>query len=140
MPLRLNMRSPDFKDAFESLLAMKREAADDVDQAVQAIIAAVIAHGDDALIEFSKKFDRVDLGTLGLRVTQTEIEAAVTAAPADAVAALRLAHERIVTFHERQKPQDLRMRLALNWAGVGCRSKRSAFMSQAARQVIRRRS
>ncbi len=108
MSLRLNMRSPDFKVSFDALLAIKREVADDVDQAVQAIISAVISRGDDALIEFSKKFDRVDLAALGLRVTPDEIEAAVAAAPADAVAALRLAHERIVAFHERQKPQDLR--------------------------------
>jgi len=108
MPLRLDMRSPDFKASFDSLLAMKREASDDVDQAVQAIISAVIARGDEALIAFSNKFDRVDLASLGLRVTPAEAEAAVRLAPADAVAALRLAHERIVAFHERQKPEDLR--------------------------------
>lgn len=108
MPLRLDMRSPDFKASFDSLLAMKREVSDDVDQAVQAIISAVIARGDEALIEFSKKFDRVDLNALGLRVTPAEVEAAVRLAPAGAVAALRLAHERIIAFHERQKPQDLR--------------------------------
>jgi histidinol dehydrogenase len=87
---------------------MKREVSDDVDQAVQAIISAVIARGDEALIEFSKKFDRVDLASLGLRVTPAEVEAAVRLAPADAVAALRLAHDRIIAFHERQKPEDLR--------------------------------
>jgi len=108
MPLRLDMRSPDFKAAFESLLAMKREASDDVDQTVQVIISAVQTRGDEALIEFSQKFDRVDLGALGLRITPAEIETAVDLAPADAVAALRLAHERIVAFHQRQKPQDLR--------------------------------
>jgi histidinol dehydrogenase len=108
MPLRLDMRSPDFKSAFDSLLAMKREASEDVDHTVQAIIAAVVARGDEALIEFSKKFDRVDLEALGLRVTPAEVDAAVAVAPADAVAALRLAHERIIAFHERQKPQDLR--------------------------------
>jgi histidinol dehydrogenase len=108
MPLRLDMRSPDFKLSFDALLAMKREASDDVDQTVQAIIAAVIARGDEALIEFSQKFDRVDLAALGLRVTAAEIEAAVAIAPAEAVAALRLAHDRITDFHKRQKPQDLR--------------------------------
>jgi len=108
MPLRLQMRSPDFEASFNALLSMKREAAHDVDQAVQAIIAAVVERGDEALIELSKKFDRVDLGALGLKVTRAEIDAAVAASPADAVAALKLAHQRITSFHERQKPQDLR--------------------------------
>ncbi len=108
MPLRLDMRSPDFEAAFTSLLSMKREAAQDVDLSVQAIIAAVIERGDEALIEFSKTFDRVDLAALGLRVTPEEVAQAVAVAPAEAVAALRLAHGRIVSFHERQKPQDLR--------------------------------
>jgi histidinol dehydrogenase len=108
MPLRLDMRSPDFKAAFDSLLAMKREASDDVDHTVQAIISDVLKRGDEALIELSQKFDRVDLGALGLRITAAEIAMAVDLAPAEAVAALRLAHERIVAFHERQKPQDLR--------------------------------
>src|SRR5580704_8341773 len=68
MPLRLDMRSPDFGASFDALLAMKREVAGDVDQAVQAIIADVVARGDAALIGYSRKFDRVDLEKLGLRV------------------------------------------------------------------------
>jgi histidinol dehydrogenase len=106
MALRLNATSPDFGAAFERLLAMKREAAEDVDQAVQAIIAEVIAHKDEALIAYSKKFDRVDLGALGLRVHADEIEAAFGQCPPDALEALRLAHTRISAFHERQRPKD----------------------------------
>ena len=47
MPLRLDTRSPDFAASFHALLAMKREAAEDVDQAAATIIAEVIARGDD---------------------------------------------------------------------------------------------
>lgn len=108
MPLRLDTRSPDFEIAFESLLMMKREAADDVDRAVQAIIADVIAQGDAALIAYSKKFDRVDLGQVGLRVGAAEIDGALAQCRLDELDALRLAHARITTFHERQRPQDER--------------------------------
>ncbi|MGH6813792.1 MAG: histidinol dehydrogenase [Methylocella sp.] len=108
MPVRLDTRSPDFGASFSALLAMKREVAEDVDQAVQAIIADVVAHGDAALIGYSRKFDRVDLEKLGLRVGRAEIDAAFARCPPDALDALRLAHARIIAFHERQLPQDLR--------------------------------
>jgi histidinol dehydrogenase len=85
---------------------MKREVAEDVDQAVQAIIADVIARGDAALIDYSAKFDHVDLAKLGLAVSPAEIAAAKTAAAPEALAALRLAHERIKVFHEKQRPRD----------------------------------
>ncbi|WP_158808806.1 histidinol dehydrogenase [Beijerinckia sp. L45] len=113
MPLWLDLRSPDFEAAFKALLLTKREVSEDVDHAVRAIIKDVVAEGDAALKRYSQKFDRVDLDKLGLRVTAAEIAAALKAAPAEALAALRLAHERIVSFHERQRPEDLRFTDAL---------------------------
>lgn len=108
MPLRLDTRSRDFGASFDALLKMKREVAEDVDHSVQAIIADVIANGDAALIGYSRKFDRVDLEKLGLRVGAADIDAAVARCPPDSLAALRLAHARIIAFHERQLPEDLR--------------------------------
>jgi histidinol dehydrogenase len=108
MPLWLDQRSPDFEAAFKALLLAKREVSEDVDQVVRAIIKDVVAEGDQALLRYSQKFDRVDLGALGLRVTAAEIAAAVEASPPEALAALRLAHSRIVSFHERQRPENLR--------------------------------
>ncbi len=113
MPVRLDRRSPAFESSFKALLAAKREVSEDVDQAVRAIIRDVIDHGDEALFRYSQKFDRVDLRQLGLRVTAAEIAAAVADVPADALAALRLAHGRITSFHERQRPEDLRFTDAL---------------------------
>src|SRR6202040_1064581 len=108
MPLRLDTRSSDFGASFNALLAMKREVAEDVDQAVQAIIADIVAHGDAALIGYSRKFDRVDLEKLGLRVGGADIDAAFEHCPPEALDALRFAHARIIAFHERQLPQNLR--------------------------------
>jgi histidinol dehydrogenase len=108
MPLRLDTRSPDFGASFNALLAMKREVAEDADQAVRAIIADVVAHGDAALIGYSRKFDHVDLEKLGLRVDGADIDAAFEHCPPAALDALRFAHARIIAFHERQLPQDLR--------------------------------
>ncbi len=107
MPLRLDGQAPDFAASFAALLAMKRETADDVDQAVQKIIADVIARGDAALIDYSLKFDKVDLARLGFAVSAEEIAAAKAAVAPEALAALHLAHQRISLFHEKQRPQDL---------------------------------
>src|SRR5205823_4979177 len=82
----------------------KRETAADVDDAVAAIVAAVALRGDAALVEYTNRFDRVSLSADRLRLSPAEIAAGAAAAPADTVAALRLAAERIESFHRRQLP------------------------------------
>jgi histidinol dehydrogenase len=108
MPLRLDMSKPGFEAQFEALLAMKREVSEDVDQAVKSIIADVVARGDEALIELSQKFDRLDLRQTGLRVTEAEMEEATRRCERAALDALSFAHGRIVAFHEKQRPRDER--------------------------------
>ena len=113
MPLRLDSQSADFPAQFAAFLGVKREAAADVEAAVRAIIAEVKAGGDRALIDLTRKFDRVDLGQVGLRVTAAEIEAAERACDPDALAALKVARDRIEAYHARQKPADQRFTDAL---------------------------
>src|SRR5665213_2494794 len=98
MALRLDALAPDFPTAFAALLAMKRETAEDVDQAVQKIIADVMARGDAALIDYSAKFDHVDLAQVGITVSAAEVAAAQAAVAPAALDALRLAHQRITVF------------------------------------------
>ena len=106
MPIRLDSQSADFASRFAALLATKRETADDVEQSVRGIIADVRARGDQALIELTKKFDRVDLGTIGLRVSAAELDQAAAACDRRAIDALMLARDRIEAYHRRQKPSD----------------------------------
>jgi histidinol dehydrogenase len=73
---------------------------------VRAIIADVKARGDAALADYTAKFDRVDLAKMGLRVTPAEIDAAETKCKPEALAALKLARDRIEAYHLRQKPKD----------------------------------
>jgi histidinol dehydrogenase len=113
MPLRLDSQSADFSTHFSAFLAVKREAAQDVEQTVRGIIDAVKARGDRALAEFTAKFDRVDLAKIGLRVTAAEIEAAAALCKPEALAALKLARDRIEAYHRRQKPNDERFTDAL---------------------------
>ena len=79
MPVRLNTADPDFPARFKALLDTKREASADVDAAVRAIVQEVIDGGDEALIALSKKFDRVDLARVGLKVSPEEIDAGAKA-------------------------------------------------------------
>lgn len=108
MPVRLNTRDSDFAASFEALLNKKREAAADVEQAVRAIIDDVAANGDRALIELTKKFDRVDLTKIGLKVSEAEIEAGAASVDGKTREALEFAKARIESHHRRQVPEDLR--------------------------------
>ena len=108
MPLRLDSQSADFATRFQAFLAVKREAAQDVDNSVRHIIAEVRAYGDRAVQQLTLEFDRLDLAKVPMRVTAAEIDAAEKASDAQALAALKLARERIEAYHVRQKPSDER--------------------------------
>jgi histidinol dehydrogenase len=124
MPIRLDSRSADFAARFAAFLVTKREASEDVEQAARAIVAAVRKDGDSALIELSRKFDRIDLGRLGLRVSQAEIDAATESCELRTLDALILARERIEAYHRRQKPNDeqftdaLGVELGHRWSAI----------------------
>jgi histidinol dehydrogenase len=113
MPVRLDSRAADFPASFRTLLAQKREVMAGVEAAVHSIIADVALRGDRALIELSRRFDRVHLGELGLRVEAREIERAFAACDPKALDALALARDRIEAYHRRQLPQDDRFTDAL---------------------------
>ena len=131
MPLHLTTTDPDFESAFAVFLAAKREASEDVDQAVRAIIGQVRKDGDKALVQLTRRFDRLDLAVTGIRVSEAEIAAAVAAIDKETIAALELALARIESHHRRQLPADDRYTDALgaNWARAGPRSSWSASTS-----------
>jgi histidinol dehydrogenase len=113
MPVRLDKSSADFVERFAGFLAMKREVSADIESATRAIVDDVATRGDAALIEATRKFDRLELDAGGLRVTPAEIEAAVKACDAATLNALKFARDRIEIFHQRQLPKDDRFTDAL---------------------------
>src|SRR5579864_9254609 len=124
MPIHLDTSSADFAKEFGAFLAMKREVAADVETACRAIVDDVAARGDAALIEATRKFDRLDLEPAGLRVTAAEIDAAVKACDAETRDALVFARDRIESFHRRQLPKDERftdplgVELGWRWSAI----------------------
>jgi histidinol dehydrogenase len=106
MPMFLNAADADFEQRFAALLGQKREEAEDVDQAVAAIIADVRARGDAALLDLTARFDRLELSADALAFSPTEIAAEVAKVSPEDRAALELAADRIRAYHARQRPED----------------------------------
>jgi histidinol dehydrogenase len=110
MPQRLSTADRDFEPRFRAFLALKREVSPDVDATVRDIIADVVARGDDAVIDLTRRFDGTDLTRATLRVGADEIERAIADAEPQTLAALETAHRRIASHHARQRPADDRYR------------------------------
>jgi histidinol dehydrogenase len=106
MPARLDSCDPGFAGDFEALLNSKREASEEVGTVVSTILADVKARGDAAVLDYTNRFDRQSLSAADLRFTAAEIDAARARTPADVVAALSFAYDRIRAHHEKQKPAD----------------------------------
>ncbi len=108
MARRLSSRAPGFAAQFAELVSGKRETAEDVADAVRAIIADVRARGDAVLIELTQRFDKADVTKVSLRLTEKEIAEAEAQCGAKALAALDVAASRIEAYHRRQIPKDER--------------------------------
>jgi len=106
MPVFLNTALPDFEAAFAALIGQKREAAEDVDQTVAAIIADVRARGDQAVIDLTARFDRLELTPETFAFSHAEIAAEIAKVSPEDRAALELAADRIRAYHDRQRPED----------------------------------
>lgn len=109
MARRLNQDTDSFDGEMSALLSMERETrtgAANVPEIVSDIIKTVRSKGDAALAEYTKRFDRFDLESRGLLITEQEIDAAVVSCSADLRNALEIAATRIRAYHERQLPAD----------------------------------
>jgi histidinol dehydrogenase len=104
--LELATRAADFAERFARLLAQRGEDARAADAVVAAIVEDVQRRGDDAVLEFTQKFDRVALTQATMAIGKAEIAAALREAPKEAVAALKLAARRIAAYHRKQMPKD----------------------------------
>ena len=106
MPVLLNSQNSNFEKEFKKLLLAKREDSVDVDVSVREIIGGVIELGDQALLEYTKKFDRISLTTDTLRFTQSELKEQAAQVSDKDRSALELAVTRIKSYHEKQLPDD----------------------------------
>lgn len=95
---------PDLKDAkIDAILSRGNDLTPEIEAIVREIVAAVRERGDEALVEFTRRFDRVDLRPDAFRVTEAEIEAACRAVDPNLLDALRAAADNLRRFHEPQR-------------------------------------
>ncbi len=89
----------------------RRPVSDDRSQSeitagVAAILTEVKARGDQALLDYTAKFDKVQLQPEQLKVTADEFEDARRTTPDDFREAIRQAKTNILAFHQKQLPKD----------------------------------
>ena len=95
------------KDAKENLLEdlLKRSPNNygQYEQGVQEILDHVKAGKDEAVFEYTKKFDHADINAENLKVTEAEIEEAYKEVDPELVEIIRKALKNIRTYHEKQR-------------------------------------
>jgi histidinol dehydrogenase len=101
---RLTTRDPGFEEALKNLTRFEPGESPEVRESVRAILADVRARGDAAVLEYAQRFDGVSARSLAeLEIPAEEMQAALGSIPQETGRALRLAHERIRAFHEKQR-------------------------------------
>ena len=100
---RLASSMPDFAARLAALLAFEAAQDPQIDTAVAAILADVKQRGDAALLDYTKRFDRLDAGSAAeLEIGRAELQRALDGLPATQRAALETAAARVRAYHERQ--------------------------------------
>jgi len=108
---RLDTAAPGFDAALDALIAFEVAQDPAVDAAVASIIADVRARGDRAVLDYTRRFDRVDASHMAeLVIDPATMRDAHAKLPANQREALDVAGRRIRDFHERQKDEGFRFR------------------------------
>lgn len=101
---RLNAADQDFAQHLDHLLSWESVSDDAVNQRVLEIIKAVRERGDAALVEFTQKFDGLQVASMAdLILPRERLELALTRITPEQRQALETAAERVRSYHEKQK-------------------------------------
>ena len=103
---RFSFTDSDFQAAFRAFLDERRGSPADVDAAAGEVLQAVKAHGLEAVLDYGRRFDKVELTAETIRVTPEEIEQGWAETPAAVREAIAFAAARIRAYHSRQRPAD----------------------------------
>ena len=121
----LRTADADFETKFERVVRDRRESDAQVGRDVSDILNEVRERGDNALVEYTKRFDRHNLSSeADWSISKDACEAAYRGLDADLREALDTAATRIRAYHEGQIPEnrdytdDIGMRLGARWSAV----------------------
>ncbi|TSK04482.1 MAG: histidinol dehydrogenase [Geobacter sp.] len=101
----LDIREAGFQAKFDAIVERGEESGREVEEVVLGIISDVRKRGDEALLEYTHRFDRLECDAAGLEITDAEFEKAFAQVDERDLAALKVAVERVARFHEKQKQQ-----------------------------------
>ncbi|NOT16208.1 MAG: histidinol dehydrogenase [Methylotenera sp.] len=107
----MNIRKLSTKDAsfdadLKALLAFETAQDDSIDVVVANILKDVKSRGDEAVLEYTSRFDKTSASSLTeLEITQAELQAALNGLPTDQREALKVAADRVRGYHEKQLMQ-----------------------------------
>lgn len=100
---RMNAREPGFLAELDALLAFEGGADARINEAVSEILSAVRTTGDPAVIEYTRRFDRLDVKSMAdLELPRSTLDAALQSLSIEQREALRVAADRVRRYHERQ--------------------------------------
>jgi histidinol dehydrogenase len=100
---RLSSKQPDFAIRLAELTTIETTQDIDIDDAVRDILRDVRHSGDEAVLRYTAKFDRIQAMRMDeLEVSLADCQAALGGLPSSLRLALEAAAERIRRFHERQ--------------------------------------
>jgi len=97
-------------ESLEKLLLKKRARKDKVCDKVSRIIKGVCDNGDSALVEYTKKFDKVKISAQELRISELEISAAFNELDSSLISAFKLAIDNVTKFYKGQVPKTIRIK------------------------------
>lgn len=97
-----------YKDADSDFSALFNRTAfpEDIERSVATILSDIRNNGDDAVVQYAKKFDNLDLTPENIKVTQDEIDNSENLIDDDIKSAIQLAHKNISDFSQQSLPKD----------------------------------
>jgi len=102
----LDSQQADFTQAMDDLLSWESVSDHQVQQTVLDILHQIKTRGDEALIEFSNRFDRLDVNSMAqLEIGQAELQEALDNLPQAQRTALLEAAERVRRYHDKQRSE-----------------------------------
>jgi histidinol dehydrogenase len=103
---RLSSSDADFESVLLSSLSIPSADDQEIERVVFQILHTIKLQGDDALLQYTKQFDRIDAKNVSeLELTQAQLKDAYQSLAKDQASALGAAAERVRIYHERQKQE-----------------------------------
>ena len=96
--------------SLDEVLNKRRSRKGKVAEKVSRIIKAVIDRGDDALIEFTKKFDKVKLNARQIKVSESEVSSAFNELNSGIISSIKSSIDNLYKFYRPQVPKPITIR------------------------------